>query len=66
MRVVIIGGGFCGASLAKELDDEEQISVTLIDKNPFFEYNPSAHKCLTNPWYQQNIRVAYDRFLSHT
>jgi len=66
MRLVILGGGFCGASIAKELDDEKNISVTLIDKNSFFEYNPSAYKCLTNPGYQRNIQVPFNRFLSNT
>lgn len=66
MNVVILGGGFCGATVAKILDSEKNIKVTLIDKNPFFEYNPSAHKCITNPGYQQNIRVPFKRFLSNT
>lgn len=66
MKVVILGGGFCGASIAKELDDEKDISVTLIDKDPYFEYNPSAHKCITNPGYQRNIQVPFNRFLSNT
>ncbi len=66
MKVVIVGGGFCGATIAKDLEDVKDISVVLIDKNPFFEYNPSAHKVLTQPAYQNNIRVSFDRFLSNT
>ncbi len=66
MKLVILGGGFCGATVAKELDGTKNIQVTLIDKNPFFEYNPSAHKCLTNPSYQQNIQVPFKNFLTNT
>ena len=66
MRVAILGGGFCGSRIALQLDKMKDISVTLIDKNPFFEYNPSAIKCLTNPGYQQNIQVPFNRFLSKT
>lgn len=66
MNIVILGGGFCGATVAKKLDAEKDISVTLIDKNPYFEYNPSAHKILTNPRYQQNIRVPFTDFLQNT
>ena len=66
MRVAIIGGGFCGATIAKNLDSEKDISVTLIDKNSYFEYNPSAHKCITNPGYQQNIQVPFNEFLAYT
>ncbi|MDG6217999.1 MAG: FAD-dependent oxidoreductase [Candidatus Thermoplasmatota archaeon] len=66
MNIVILGGGFCGATVAKELDAEKNIQVTLIDKNPFFEYNPSAHKCITQPSYQQNIRISFENLLSNT
>ncbi len=66
MRVAILGGGFCGSRIALQLDEMKDISVTLIDKNPFFEYNPSAIKCITNPGYQQNIQVPFNRFLSKT
>ena len=66
MKVAILGGGFCGATLAKELDDEKDVQVTLIDKNSYFEYNPSAHKCLTNPGYQRHIQVPFSHFLHHT
>jgi NADH dehydrogenase FAD-containing subunit len=66
MRVVILGGGFCGSRIANQLDKIKDINVTLIDKNPFFEYNPSAIKCLTNPGYQQNIQVPFNKFLSNT
>ncbi|HMA83765.1 MAG TPA: FAD-dependent oxidoreductase [Candidatus Thermoplasmatota archaeon] len=66
MKVAILGGGFCGATLAKELDNEKDIQVTLIDKHSYFEYNPSAHKCLTNPGYQRHIQVPFSHFLHHT
>ena len=66
MRVAILGGGFCGSRIALQLDRRKDISVTLIDKNPFFEYNPSSIKCLTNPGYQQNIQVPFNKFLSNT
>ena len=32
MQIVIIGGGFAGINLAKELTDEKGIEVTLVDK----------------------------------
>ncbi len=66
MKIVIVGGGFCGATLAKKLDNEKHMDVALIDKNPFFEYNPSAYKCITQPGYQKNIRVNFKEFLSNT
>lgn len=66
MRISIIGGGFCGATIASILDSNEDFSVTLIDRKPFFEYNPSAQKCITKPKYQNRIRYPFNKFLSTT
>ncbi|MDG6229196.1 MAG: FAD-dependent oxidoreductase [Candidatus Thermoplasmatota archaeon] len=66
MHVVILGGGFCGATVAKLLDAVEGLETTLITKTSFFEYNPSAHKCLNDPSYQGYIRVPYNAFLKNT
>ena len=35
MEIVIIGGGFAGINLAKELVNEKGINVTLVDKNNY-------------------------------
>ena len=46
-KVVIIGGGFSGIEVAKKLIKNRNISVTLITKNPFFEYYPALYKLVT-------------------
>jgi apoptosis-inducing factor 2 len=66
MHVAVVGGGFCGATVAKELDSLPGLEVTLINKTSFFEYNPSAHKCITDVDYQKSIRVPFSEFLPHT
>jgi len=66
MHVVIIGGGFCGATLAKLLDDVNGLETTLITKTSFFEYTPSAHKCITDLSYQGYIRIPFNVFLKNT
>ncbi|MFO7678057.1 MAG: FAD-dependent oxidoreductase [Thermoplasmatota archaeon] len=66
MKVVIIGGGFCGITIAKKLESDKDISVTLIDKKTYFEYTPSAIFCITHPSYQKKIRIAYQNILSKT
>lgn len=66
MKVVIVGGGFCGALVAKHLQRDEKFSVTLIDKKPYFEYIPSAIFCMTHPEYVKHLNVSYHRFLSQT
>ena len=35
MDIVIIGGGFAGLNLAKELLDHKDVHVTLVDKNNY-------------------------------
>lgn len=65
MKVVIVGGGFCGSILAKKLDHHPTIETTLVDKNEFFEYYPSLPKLLTQPSLKNKITISYDTFLSN-
>ncbi len=46
-KVVIIGGGFGGIAVAKKLSKLRNIEVTLITKNPLFEYYPALYKLVT-------------------
>lgn len=46
-KVVIVGGGFGGIATAKRLARDPRFSVTLITKNPFFEYYPALYKLVT-------------------
>ncbi|MBD3262226.1 MAG: hypothetical protein GF334_11270 [Candidatus Altiarchaeales archaeon] len=40
LEVVVLGGGFCGAAVAKHLDKVKGLKVVLIDDEDFFEYTP--------------------------
>ena len=42
MKIVIIGGGFAGINLAKELLNQKDIEVILVDKN-----NLSGRNCVS-------------------
>jgi NADH dehydrogenase FAD-containing subunit len=66
MKVIIIGEGFCGAYIAKKLDNKKNLDVTLIDKKDYFEYSPSLWKLLSNPFYHKRIIVPFTLFLKHT
>ena len=66
MKIVILGGGFCGALVAKALDRRKDLEVILIDKKEYFEYTPSIWKLLTNPSYHKKIIVPYKQFLKRT
>jgi len=63
MRVVILGGGFCGSMVAKRLDNIDDLDVILIDKEPYFEYYPSLPKLITNPDHHEKIIKRYSMFL---
>jgi NADH dehydrogenase FAD-containing subunit len=66
MKVIILGGGFCGAMIAKKLDREKKFDVTLIDTKEYFEYTPSLWKLLLRPSYHQHLMIPYNKFLKRT
>ncbi len=66
MKLVILGGGFCGALVAKLLDKRKDIELTLIDKKDYFEYTPSIHKVIFNAAYHKKITVPFSHFLKRT
>jgi NADH dehydrogenase FAD-containing subunit len=63
MNVVIVGGGFCGAYIAKKIESQKNWTVTLIDKKDYFEYTPSVWKLLIRPTYHKRIIIPYSKVL---
>jgi NADH dehydrogenase len=47
MKIVIIGGGFAGVNLAKELVNQKDIEVTLVDKNNYNFFAPLIYQVAT-------------------
>lgn len=47
MRLVIIGGGFAGINLAKELANHPEIEITLVDKNNYNFFPPLIYQVAT-------------------
>ena len=66
MKVIILGGGFCGAIIAKKLNRQKELDVTLIDTKNYFEYSPSLWKLLLRPPYHQRLMIPYSLFLKRT
>ena len=63
MKILIIGGGFAGINLAKELENHKEIEVVLIDKN---NYNFSHHlfiRSLLLTWNHQALAILLENFL---
>ena len=66
MKVVIAGGGFCGSIVAKKLERNKNLEVTLIDKKKYFEYSPSIAKLIFYPKFSKKITIPFSYFLKHT
>ena len=60
-KVIVIGGGFAGSAVAKEL--EKDFEVTLIDTKDFFEFTPGIMRAIVNSDYVKEIQVLHSRYL---
>ena len=59
-RVVVIGGGFGGATAAKYIKLwDPGIDVTLVERSPFFISCPTSNLVLGGHWTMENIRMPY-------
>ena len=47
--VVIVGGGFAGVACAKKLASNKGLSVTLIDRNDYHQFQPLLYQVATCP-----------------
>ena len=65
MEIIIVGGGFCGSTLALYLDKHTTINTTLIDNKQYFEYTPALPKLLSQNIILKEIQPKYSDFLSH-
>ncbi len=54
-NVVVVGGGFAGAKIAKSL--ESSYHVTLVDSKNYFEFTPSVLRVMVEPNHVNNIQV---------
>ncbi len=66
MNVTIVGGGFCGAIIAKNLEKNKSINLTVIDNKKYFEYRPGLIKVISNQKHKEKIVLDYDHFLKNT
>jgi NADH dehydrogenase FAD-containing subunit len=66
MKVIIIGGGFCGVLVAKKLEKIDKLDIVLIDKKQYFEYQPSFHKVIFKPSLIHKLKIDYKNCLPNT
>lgn len=61
--IAVIGGGYAGARVAKELDDDAD--VVLIEPKDAFHHNVAALRGLVDPAALQRTFLPYDKLLTH-
>lgn len=61
-RIVVIGGGFAGAYIAKQL--ERKHAVTLIDTKDYFEFTPGILRTLVEPEHAGKIQALHEHHLT--
>ncbi|MET3025914.1 NAD(P)/FAD-dependent oxidoreductase [Flavobacterium sp. UW10123] len=64
MKIVIIGGGFAGINLAKELVNQPQIQVTLVDKNNYNFFPPLIYQVATAFLEPSSISYPFRKFFA--
>ena len=64
MEIVIIGGGFAGLNLAKELLNEKGIHVTLVDKNKYNFFPPLIYQVATAFLEPSSISYPFRKFFA--
>ncbi|MCD0489746.1 NAD(P)/FAD-dependent oxidoreductase [Pedobacter sp. MC2016-14] len=56
-KIVIVGGGFAGLNLAKNLTDNDAFEITLIDKNNYNFFPPLIYQVATG--YLESSNITY-------
>lgn len=64
MHIVIIGGGFAGINLAKELTNQEGIKITLVDKNNYNFFPPLIYQVATAFLEPSSISYPFRKFFA--
>ena len=63
-KVVIIGGGFAGTTVARAL--EKDFDVTLIDSKNYFEFTPGILRTIVEPQHIRKIQRMHLNYLKHS
>ncbi len=64
MEIVVIGGGFAGVNLCKELANHKEIKVTLVDKNNYNFFPPLIYQVATAFLEPSSISYPFRKFFS--
>lgn len=65
MKIVLVGGGFAGINLARELARVKHVEVTLVDKNNYHFFPPLIYQVSTAFIEPSNISYPFRRMFQH-
>src|SRR3954465_14693268 len=57
-RVVIVGGGFAGVGAAQRLAKQDDVQVTLLDRNNYHQFQPLLYQVATSPLAPADIAAS--------
>lgn len=66
MKIVIVGGGFAGINLAKDLAGNKNFEVTLVDKNNYNFFPPLIYQVATAYLEPSSISYPFRKLFAHT
>lgn len=62
-HIVIVGGGFAGLNLVKELAKDRRFKITLVDKNNYNQFTPLVYQVGTGFLEPSNISYPFRKYL---
>jgi NADH dehydrogenase FAD-containing subunit len=65
-KVVVVGGGFCGTLVAKTLERDDELEVTLVDGTGHFEYTPEVHMLPFKPEESDEMKISFEEILTRS
>jgi NADH dehydrogenase len=57
-HVVIVGGGFAGLGCARKLASQQEVRVTLIDKNNYHQFQPLLYQVATSQLAPDDVAIS--------
>src|SRR5436309_11700008 len=63
-EVVIVGGGFAGVGCARRLAGRDDVSVTLIDRNNYHQFQPLLYQVATSQLAPSDVAFSLRKLFS--
>ena len=64
-RVLVLGGGYGGALVAKQFDETRKFNVLLIDRKNYYLHNIAAVRATAQKDYSSDVLIPYDKLMKN-